>query len=87
MIRRPAVDRVERSGDDVDAQHHPGAATVGIVVDLAAGERRVVAVVEQAQLELLAEHGSNRTLLREPGERMWKEGEDVELHRTGERAD
>ena len=32
----PAVDRVERGRDDVDAQHHPRAAAVRLVVDLAA---------------------------------------------------
>ena len=30
-----AVGRVERGRDDVDAQHHPGAAAVRLVVDLA----------------------------------------------------
>ena len=55
ITRRPAgvaVDGLERGADDVDAQHHPGAAAVRLVVDLAAGERRVVAVVEEAQVEL-----------------------------------
>ena len=80
-----AVDGVERGRDHVHAQHHPRAAAVGLVVDLAVGERRVVAVVEQAQLELVAEHGSDRPLLREPGERVRKESEDVELHRNGAR--
>ena len=45
--RRVAVDGLERRVDDVDAQHHPGAAAVGLVVDLAARERREVAVVER----------------------------------------
>ena len=36
VVGRAAVDGVERSGDDVHAQHHPRAAAVGLVVDLAA---------------------------------------------------
>ena len=51
----------------------PGAAAVRLVVDLAGGERRVVAVVEEPQVELVAEHGRNRTLLGEPGERVGNE--------------
>src|SRR5262249_42834809 len=38
-----------------------------------------VAVVEQVQVELVAEHGRDGTLLREPGERVRDESEDVEL--------
>ena len=50
--RKLAVDGLERRGDDVDAQHHPGAAAVRVVVDLARRERRRVAVVEDAEFEL-----------------------------------
>jgi hypothetical protein len=34
---RAAVDRLERRGDDVDAQHHPAPPPYGFVVDLAVG--------------------------------------------------
>ena len=74
----PAVDRVERGRDDVDPEDHPRAAAVGLVVDLAAREGRRVAVVEQAELELGSEHGRERTLLCEPGERMGDEREDID---------
>ena len=77
--RGAAVRGVERRRDDVDAQHHPGAAAVRLVVDLAGAERRRVAVVEEAQLELAAEHARERLLLGEPGEGVGNEGEDVEL--------
>ena len=52
-----AVDGLERGRDDVHAQHHPRAAAVRLVVDLPGAQRRVVAVVEEPQLELVAEHG------------------------------
>jgi len=38
--------------DDVDAQHHAGAAAVGLVVHLARAQGREVAVAPEAQLEL-----------------------------------
>ena len=79
MVRHAAVDRVERGRDDVDSQHHPGAAAVRLVVDLRGTERRAVAVGEQAQIELAPEHGCHRLLLRQPGESMRNEREDVEL--------
>ena len=78
-----AVDRVERRRDDVDAQHHPGAAAVRLVVHLAGAERRRVAVVEEPQLELGAEHGRERPLLGHPRERVRNLGEDVEAHSSG----
>ena len=77
-----AVDGLERGADDVHAQHHPGAAAVRLVVHLAAGERRVVAVVEEAQIELRAEHRRDRALLGQPREGVRKQGEDVDLHRV-----
>ena len=76
-----AVDGLERGADDVHAQHHSRAAPVRLVVHLAAGERRVVAVVEEAQVEPRAEHGRDRALLGEPGEGVRKQGEYVDLHR------
>ena len=48
--RVDAVEAAQRGVHDVDAQHHPGAAAERRVVDLAAGQRRVVARVEGAQL-------------------------------------
>ena len=62
----------------------PAPPPYGLVVDLAGPERRRVAVAEEAQLELGAEHGSERPLLGEPGERVREEREDVELHRAKE---
>jgi hypothetical protein len=41
----------------------------------------VVAVVEEAQIELGAEHGGDRALLGLPREGVRKQGEDVDLHR------
>ncbi len=77
---RSAVHGVERGRDDVDAQHHPRPAAVRVVVDLARGERRRVAVVEDAQLELGAEHRRERPALADPVERVRNEREDVEAH-------
>ena len=71
---RAAVDGVERGGDDVDAQHHPGAAAVRLVVDLPGAQRRRVAVVEEPQLELGAEHGGERPLLGQPARRRAEPG-------------
>ena len=76
-----AVDGLERRRDDVDPQHHPGAAAVRRVVDLAGTQRRRVAVVEEPELELGAEDGGDRLLLGQPAERVWHLGEDVETHR------
>ena len=56
MRRSRAVRRVEGGRDDVDAQHHPGTAAVRLVVDLPRAQRGRIAVVEEAQLELCAEH-------------------------------
>ena len=75
------VDRIERGCDDVYAQDHSGPAAVRVVVDLARGERRRVPVVEQAELELVAEHCGERALLRQPRERVRDLSEDVELQR------
>ena len=55
--RDASIDGVERGGNDVDAQNHPRAAAVGLVIDLSAPERREVAVVEEPQVELRTEHG------------------------------
>ena len=43
LLGRAAVDRVERGCDDVDPEHHAGAAAVRLVVDLAGAQRRRVA--------------------------------------------
>ena len=77
---RIAVHGLERGRDDVDAQHHAGAAAVGLVVDLAGAERRRLAVVEEPQVELGPEHRADRPLLGEPGEGVRDECEDVDSH-------
>src|SRR5207237_106010 len=48
-------------------------------------ERRRVAVVDEAQVELRAQHGGKRPLFAQPGERARDLGEDVELQRTAGR--
>ena len=82
VVGHAAVDGVERGRDDVDAQHHPRPAAVRRVVDLAVRERRRVAVAEEAQVELRAEHGRQRALLGQPAEGVRNQGEDVDLHRA-----
>ena len=47
LARRAGVHRLERSGDHVDAQHHPGAPAVGLIVDLPVPQRCVVAIGEE----------------------------------------
>ena len=59
VVGHAAVDGVERGRDDVDAQHHAGPAAVRLVVDLTGAQRRGVAVVEEPQIELVAEHGGD----------------------------
>jgi hypothetical protein len=80
VLRHATVDRIQRGRDHVDAEHHAGAAAVGVVVDLTVAERRRVAVREQSQVELSAEDRRDRTLLRQPREGVRHEREDVELH-------
>ena len=80
MLRNAAVDRVEGGRDDVDAKHHPGPAAVRLVVDLACAERRRVAVVEDAQLELRSQDCRQGTTLVQPVEGARDEREDVEAH-------
>ncbi len=82
MGRRAAVDRVERRRDDVDPQHHPRPAPVGLVVDAARVERGRVAVGEEPQVELAAEHRGERALLRQPREGRRNEREDIEAQRS-----
>ena len=48
----------------------------------AVSQRRRVAVREEAQVELAAEHRRDRALLGQPGERVRDEREDVELHQS-----
>ncbi len=80
MLRRAAVHGVECRRDDVDAQHHPRATAVRVVVDLAGAQRRRVAVVEDAKVELGSEHRCERSALPNPVERGRNEREDVEAH-------
>ena len=50
------------------------------VVDLARGQGCRIAVVEDTQFELGAEHGCERAALPYPRERVGHEREDVETH-------
>ena len=75
-----SVGGLQRRVDDVDAQHHPGAAAVRRVVHLAGIERRRVAVVEEAQLVPRAERVLHRALRGEPVERLREEREHVQPH-------
>ena len=79
-IGHAAVDGVERGCDDIDPQDHPCAAAVRLVVHLRGAKRRGVAVREEPQVELGAKDAGDRTLLRQPGEGMRNQSEDVELH-------
>ena len=81
MLGRAPVRGVEGRGDDVHAQDHPCAAAVRLVVHLRARKRGRVAIAEQAQVQLVAEHGRNGPLLRQPREGVRNQGEDVELQR------
>ncbi len=78
--RAGAVDRLERGVDDVDPEHHAGAAAVRLVVHLPGPERREVPVAEQVQLELRPQDGGERTPLGHPGERLRYEREDIDAH-------
>jgi hypothetical protein len=79
VLGHAVVDGFERCGDDVDAQHHPGAAAVRLVVDLTRSQRRRLAIAEEAQVELRPEHRGDGTLLGEPRESVRNRSEDVEL--------
>ena len=73
------IGRLQGRVDDVDPQHHAGAAAIGRVVDLAGAERGRLAVVEEAQLVALVERVADRALRPEPVERLGEQREDVEL--------
>ncbi len=81
MLGDTAVYRVQRRGHDVDAKHHAGPAAVRLVVHLTRAERCRVAVVEDPEIELGAEHGRDRPALANPVESGRNEREDVEAHR------
>ena len=81
VVGDAAVDGVECCRNHVHAQHHSGAAAVGVIVDLARPQRGRVAVAEQPQVEAATENGGDGTLLGEPAEGMRNEGENVELQR------
>ena len=82
VVGQAVVHGFERGRDDVDAQHHPRAATVGLVVDLPCAQRRRVAVAEEPQVELPPEDGRDRALLGEPREGVRNRSEDVELQKA-----
>ena len=78
--RYPSVHGVERGCDDVDAQHHPRPAPVGVVVHLPRRQRGRVAIVEDTELEPGVQYCGQRTALACPVERTGNEREDVEEH-------
>ena len=80
MVGSAAVHRIECRGDHVDAQHHARASAVRFVVHLARAERCGVAVVEDVQLELSAEHRGERPALPDPRKGVRHEREDIEAH-------
>ena len=80
VVRRTAVHSVERGRDDVHPKHHPRPASVRVVVHLSGAQRGRVAVVEDAELELVPEHRRQRTSLANPVERGRNEREDVDAH-------
>ena len=82
--RDPAVHGIERRRDDVHPEHHPRPTPVRLVVDLAGAERRRVAVVEDAQLELVPEHRRHGPALADPLERAGNQREDVDAHDSSE---
>jgi hypothetical protein len=73
------VGRVQRRVDGVDPQHHAGPAAVGRVINLAAAERRRVAVIEEADLRPPLERVAQVPLPEEPLEPLGEEGEDVKF--------
>jgi hypothetical protein len=75
-----AVHGAQGGIDDVDPQDHPRPAPIWRVVDLAVGERRRVAVVEEAQVMAEAQRVADVTLALEPVEPFREEGEDVDVH-------
>ena len=80
LVGNAVVHRIQGSRDDVHAQHHACTTAVGLVVDLGSTKRRAVAVRKEPQIELGPEDGCDRTLLRQPGEGMRNQSEDIELH-------
>ncbi len=80
VLRGPAVHGIEGGSHDIDTQDHSRPAPVRVVVDLARGQRRRVAVVEDSKLELGAEDGGQWTSLPYPGEGAGYQREDVQAH-------
>src|SRR5690348_4193358 len=83
--RVDAVAGTQRGLDDIDAQHHPGAAAERHVVDLSGVERRVVAVVDVPQPMPARDRISDVALALEPPERVGEQGEHVDLHHASPR--
>ena len=75
------VDALQRLVHDVDAQHHPGAAAEGRVVDLATAQRRVVAGVEGPQLRPPLGRVAHMALGLKPLEPLGEQRHDIKLHR------
>ena len=75
-----AVARPQRVLHDVDAQHHPGAAAEGRVVDRAAAQRRRRARVHRVERVPERERVGDVALPPEPVEPPGEQREDVNLH-------
>ena len=82
-----AVARAERRLDDVDPQHHPGAAAERRVVDLARLQRRRRAVVDAVERRAQLERVGHVALPAEPVEPGREQREDVDLHPRSVRAE
>jgi hypothetical protein len=83
VLRKPPVDTFERCRDHVDAEHHARAAAVRLVVDLAARERRPVAIVEEPKVELAPEDRGDGSLLGHGCKDMGHEREDIDPQSPG----
>src|SRR5450759_2712721 len=72
--------RLQGGADDVDAQDHPGAAAVGRVVHLQVAQRRVVAVVGEAELVAELAGVADVHLRQVPVEGLREQRKDVDSH-------
>ena len=80
LHRIAAVASSQRRLDDVDSQHHSGAAAERRVVDLPGVQRRVIAVVDVLEAVAARERVGDVALALEPRERLREQREDVDLH-------
>ncbi len=75
-----AVAGSERRLHHIHAQHHAGAAAERRVIHLAAGQRRVIAVIDVPETMPGREGVADMALGFEPLKPLWKQREDVNLH-------